>query len=262
MNRKVLLVDDDPNILDGFRRQLRKSYELATAVGGAEGLEIFDKEGPFAVVVSDMQMPEMSGIEFLGNVRMKNEHAVRIMLTGNADQKTAVDAVNQGEIFRFLNKPCPTEQLSKSIDAGLEQYRLVTAEAELLSKTLSGSVRVLTQVLSMAMPHAFGLGQEARNLCKEIATRMEIRPTWHIEMAAMLMRIGCVPLPQELLIRHLGAQPLSASEQLLIHESVQRSYELVSAIPRLQEVAELIRDQAASVKDQPSVAALNPENGQ
>ncbi|MEZ6135180.1 MAG: response regulator [Pirellulaceae bacterium] len=245
MSAKVLLVDDDPNILEGFKRQLRKTYNIATAVGGAEGLTMLKSEGPFAVVVSDMQMPNMSGVEFLSKVREQDEHIVRIMLTGNADQKTAVDAVNEGEIFRFLNKPCPTDQLIKSIAAGLDLHRLVTAEAELLSKTLSGSVRILTQVLSMTMPHVFGLGQEARNLCREIATRMAIEPLWQIEMAAMLMRIGCVSLPQELLKRHLQAETLSDSELKLINEANQRSYELVSAIPRLLEVAEMIREQLA-----------------
>ena len=140
MSQKILLVDDDPNILQGFKRQLRKQFQIETALGGKEGLEAVVKSGPFAVIVSDMQMPEMDGIQFLNAVRQVAPDSVRVMLTGNADQKTATDAVNDGHIFRFLTKPCSPEAFSKSLEAGIEQYRLITAERELLSKTDRKSV--------------------------------------------------------------------------------------------------------------------------
>ncbi len=240
MTDKVLLVDDEPNVLEGFKRHLRKSYNLQLAIGGEAALEAISNNGPFAVVVSDMQMPKMSGVELLSRIRQVNEHTVRIMLTGNADQKTAVDAVNEGNIFRFLNKPCPPEQLAQAIDAGLEQYRLVTAEAELLNKTLSGSVRMLTQVLSLAMPQAFGLTQEARTLVRSIAERMGVGPLWQVEMAAMLMRIGCVSLPEDVLGKYLKCESLEPKEQQLVDETPKLGQNLISAIPRLQGVAALI----------------------
>ena len=243
MSKKILLVDDEPNILQGFERHLRKSYDLELAVGGAAALEAVKSSGPFAVVVSDMQMPEMSGVELLGNIRRCSEHTVRIMLTGNADQRTVVDAVNEGNIFRFLNKPCPPDKLAQALDAGLEQYRLVTAEAELLSNTLSGSVRLLTQVLSLAMPQAFGLSQKARTLGRSVATRMDVGPMWQVEMAAMLMRLGCVSLPDSTLSKYLSAKPLDADDQKLVNQTPELGYELLSSIPRLEGVAELIRHQ-------------------
>lgn len=73
------------------------------------------------------------------------------MLTGNSDQQTAIDAVNEGNIFRFLTKPCPPEMLAGALHAGIRQYQLVTAEKELLEKTLRGSIKVLTDVLSRAI---------------------------------------------------------------------------------------------------------------
>lgn len=243
MTKKVLLVDDEPNVLQGFKRHLRKNYDLHLAVGGAAAIEAVKNEGPFAIVVSDMQMPEMNGVELLGLVRDADEHIVRVMLTGNADQKTAVDAVNEGNIFRFLSKPCPPEILAKTLDAGLEHYRLVTAEAELLTKTLSGSVRMLTQVLSLAMPEAFGLTQEARTLAREVAKRMEIKPVWEIEMAAMLMRVGCVSLPTEIVSRYLNCKAITPEQTKLIQQSPKLGSDLVSAIPRLEGVAKLIASQ-------------------
>ncbi|TWU60254.1 Hydrogenase transcriptional regulatory protein hupR1 [Rubripirellula tenax] len=244
MSNKVLLVDDEPNVLKGYQRHLRKSHDIELAIGGAEALEAIASQGPFAVVVSDMQMPEMSGVELLSKVREVSEHTVRIMLTGNADQKTAVDAVNEGNIFRFLNKPCSPEKLAQAIDAGLEQYRLITAEAELLNKTLAGSVRMLTQVLSLVMPQAFGMTQESRRLARAMAETVgDAGPMWQVEMAAMLMRVGCVSLPTNVLNKYLADRALDADEAKLIKETPQLGYKLVSAIPRLQPVADLIQAQ-------------------
>ena len=243
MTDKIMLVDDEPNVLHGFKRHLRNEFNLHFAVGGKEAIEMFRADGPFAVVVSDMQMPEMSGVELLSKIRELNEHTVRIMLTGNADQKTAVDAVNEGNIFRFLNKPCTPEKLAQSLTAGLEHYRLVTAEAELLNKTLSGSVRMLTQVLSLAMPQAFGLTQEARSLVRAIAEKLSVGPMWQMEMAAMLMRLGCVSLPDEVLRKYLAFLPLSEEEAKLVAETPKLGHHLISAIPRLQGVASIVAAQ-------------------
>lgn len=240
MNQKILLVDDESNVLQGFRRHLRKRFDLELAVGGEAAIESIKTQGPFAAIVSDMQMPGMSGVELLQEVRQRSPQTVRMMLTGNADQKTAADAVNEGSIFRFLNKPCPPDQLAQALDAALEQYRLITAEAELLSKTLAGSVRVLTQVLSMAMPEAFGMTQEARKLASGIGERLDAGPVWQLEIAAMLMRIGCVSLPKDLLIRYLSDDELSSEDQELIAETPRLGHDLVAEIPRLKPVSEVI----------------------
>ena len=125
MNKSILLVDDESNILQGFKRHLHRNYDLELAVGGQAALDLIADHGPFAVVVSDMQMPEMSGVELLREVSRRSRHTVRVMLTGNADQQTAVDAVNEGSIFRFLNKPCKPEELALTLDAGIEHSVLM-----------------------------------------------------------------------------------------------------------------------------------------
>jgi CheY-like chemotaxis protein len=240
MTQRILLVDDEPNVLQGFKRHLRKSYEIELADSGASALRMIQGSGPFAVVVSDMQMPEMSGVELLSRVRDIREQTVRVMLTGNADQRTAVDAVNEGEIFRFLNKPCAPEKLAQVLDAALEQYRLITAEEELLNKTLSGSVRMLTQVLSMVMPEAFGLAQEARTLSRNIAHKIGVGPLWQIEMAAMLMRVGCVSLPADVLGKYLKGKKLTPEQVELIRETPRHGHGLLTSIPRLQGIADYL----------------------
>ncbi|QDT12183.1 response regulator [Planctomycetes bacterium K23_9] len=255
MSKKVLLVDDEPNVLSAFKRNLRKSYDLEIAVGGEAALQLIKENGPFAVIVSDMQMPEMSGVELLTKVRQINDQTVRVMLTGNADQKTAVDAVNEGEIFRFLSKPCPPDELAKVLDAGLEHYRLITAEAELLNKTLSGSVSMLTQVLSLAMPEAFGLTQEARTWAKEIAKEIGIGPLWQVEMAAMLMRVGCVSLPKDALDAYLSGSNLSGEHANLVAQTPKLGHSLISSIPRLETVASFVLAQNDPLTDSMPIAA-------
>ena len=95
MSEKVLYVDDDANILAAYSRMLRKDFEIDTAEGGREGLDLITQAGPFAVVVADMRMPGMDGVEFLGLVKDRCGESVRIMLTGNTDLESAIHAVNE-----------------------------------------------------------------------------------------------------------------------------------------------------------------------
>ncbi|RMD64720.1 MAG: response regulator, partial [Planctomycetota bacterium] len=99
---RVLLVDDEPRLLEGCQRHLRRHFHVTLAPGPREGLEAIEKGDPFAVVVSDMNMPVMNGVQFLAEVRTRQPNAVRIILTGNANLQAAMQAVNEGAIFRFL----------------------------------------------------------------------------------------------------------------------------------------------------------------
>ena len=123
MSNRVLFVDDDPKILAAFQRQLRKKVVIETVESGAEGLEVLRRDGPFSLVVTDYCMPSMNGIEFLGRAREIAPETVRIMLTGSADLGAAIQAVNQGNIFRFLTKPCSPENLLEAVQAGIHEYR-------------------------------------------------------------------------------------------------------------------------------------------
>lgn len=119
---KILLVDDDPNILDGYRRSLSREFLLETAEGGQRALDLATESGPYAVVISDMRMPGMDGIQLLSRIKAVSPDTVRVMLTGNADMETAINAINEGSIFRFLNKPCSKEAMGKTLTAALVQY--------------------------------------------------------------------------------------------------------------------------------------------
>lgn len=240
---KILFVDDEQFVLDGLKRQLRRKYNVHTADGGESGLHCILTEGPFAVVVSDMRMPEMDGISFLTQVRHISPESIRIMLTGYADQKTAIDAINQGAIFRFLTKPCSSENLTVALDAALEQYRLVTAEKVLLEKTLKGSIKVLVDILSLSAPVAFSQAMRLRKYAAQIVSRLELSDSWQYEIAVLLSSIGFVNIPPETINRHLIGEKLTAREQEMIDAMPETAGMLLANIPRLSVVASMITRQ-------------------
>jgi PAS domain S-box-containing protein len=150
MNPKILFVDDEINVLDAIQRSLRNQFIVDTAVGGHEALRKLSASGPYAVVVADMQMPEMSGLEFLCRVQMQSPDAVRMMLTGNSTLKTAVDAVNDGHVFRFLTKPCPAQTLAPALNAGIEQYDRVTSQRRKVELAIQSGEEQMRLILEAA----------------------------------------------------------------------------------------------------------------
>ena len=131
---RVLFVDDEPQLLESLEDALRRTFAVSTALGGRAGLTALQNDGPFAVVVSDFQMPGMNGAEFLAKARIVAPATVRVLLTGQASVQNAIAAVNDGNVFRFLTKPCPPSDLIRAIEHALEQARLITADRDLLER--------------------------------------------------------------------------------------------------------------------------------
>ena len=240
MSEKILFIDDDTNLLAAVERNLRLKFNLVTAPGGEAGLAKMAADGPFAVVVADMQMPGMNGVQLLTEVRKRHPETVRLMLTGNADQHTAVEAVNQGHVFQFLTKPCPTEMLALALQAGLKQYRLITAERELLEKTLNGSIKVLADVLSLIDPLSFGRGEALCGYMRAYVSSLNFENSWEFEMAAMLSQIGMVTIPAALIEKSRAGQELTKVEQDILARVPKTGADLLANIPRLESVARIV----------------------
>jgi diguanylate cyclase (GGDEF)-like protein len=148
----ILLVDDEVSVLDGYRRSLQKQFRLDTASSGREAIELLSNNPPYAVIISDMRMPNMTGLELLSRVRELSPDTIPIMLTGNSDQQTVVDAVNQGEVYKFLCKPCESNTLAAAIKDGVERYNQAKSNRILLERNVS-KVKNLTQRLSYQALH-------------------------------------------------------------------------------------------------------------
>jgi DNA-binding NtrC family response regulator len=132
MTDKILFVDDDKRVLDGYVRVLHGEFNVETALGAQQALGAIHLFGPYAVLISDMRMPGMNGAELLAQVRQLAPNTVRMFLTGYKDLNQAIDAVNEGHIFRYLTKPCEKKVLVHAINLGLAQYRATAKDQELV----------------------------------------------------------------------------------------------------------------------------------
>lgn len=262
----VLCVDDESRVLDGLKRVLHGRFSVVGAESGEEALARLDHGERFDVVLSDMRMPGMSGAELLAAFRRRAPDTTRLLLTGHSDLDSAIAAVNDGQVFRFLTKPCPPDALVAALAAAAEQHRLITAERELLEKTLVGSVRAMTDVLALAHPSAFAplVRQHAR--ARAVAERLGVDHAWRVEVASMLGCLGYVVLPDDLLTRPRRAEPLSAKERRMLDELPSVAENVIAKIPRLEEIAAVVRHQstwlgkppesAGSARELPVLAAI------
>ena len=243
MKPRTLFVDDEPHVLSALRRQLCNLFDIDTAACGEEGLEVVTSRGPFAVVVSDYRMPGMNGVTFLSKVRDVSPDTVRVVLTGHADMEAAIAAVNEGNVFRFLTKPCPAFNLIRVLQACVAQHHLQISERELLEQTLSGAVAMLTEVLGLVSPDAFGRATRTKDCVVHVATTLRLPASWQYEMAALLAQIGLISLTPDTLTRALGGLTLSHAEREAVAAHPRVASSLIAHIPRLDLVAQMIARQ-------------------
>ena len=128
---KVLIVDDELPVLLVLKRRLNQLYDISVALNARSALEMLEANGPFSVVITDMHMPGGNGLDFLSEVRTISPDTSRIMLTGDLDRETTLNAVNRGGVLSFLEKPCPAESIAAAIAHGVEVHQGIRqAEAE------------------------------------------------------------------------------------------------------------------------------------
>jgi len=246
MNEKkptVLFVDDEPLILKAIENSLfrqRKVWSMKFAISAEEALEILG-ENSCTVIVADMRMPGMDGIQLLHEVKEKYSDIIRIMLTGTADIQTAIDAINTGEVFRFLSKPTTTKTLHDAIEAALKQARLIESESRLLRETLTGTINLLYDLMASIDPEGYSRGLWLRDTVRELAQSIDIlKGRWEIEIASLLSQVGAISLPQDMLKDRLSGDYEKYEESELFTTILETGTELVGRIPYLEAVSKII----------------------
>ena len=243
MTERVLLVDDDPSLLSTLDRALAFSFSVATANSGGRAIEMIRDE-TFPVVVVDMRMPRTDGIAVIEAARQITPDTVFLMLTGNQDLDSAARAVNEGQVFRYLTKPCEIGDLKAAIELAIKQYRLVTAEKELLHKTFVGSVGVLTEVIE-SLKSDVADSHTIRTTVEAMAESLGLPASWERELAARLSVVGLAMMP-DAKIQQLKQSALRSEEHFEVFcEMAEMSASMIDRIPRLEGVAEILRLQGS-----------------
>jgi CheY-like chemotaxis protein len=258
---RVLCVDDEPYVLDGLKRSLRARYDIVTTTEPVEALARLAEDGNgFAVIISDMRMPQLTGVEVLERAKTVAPDTTRVLLTGDADIHGAMAAINQGHVFRFLLKPCPPLDLEATVRAAAEQHRLVHAERELLEATLKGSVDALMDTLGMAQPALFSRAGRLRRLAGNLCEKLAVPDAWQVEVAAQMGEIGAITLPPSVIPALEGGTPATEAEALMIARLPGLADSLLARIPRLEAVREIVRHQLPTDRNPVTpLAAAAPE---
>ncbi len=244
MVKKVLLIDDDVSLLNTLERNLCSDFDLVTADGGEVGLARLELDGPFSVVMVDMRMPGMDGVQTIQALRKKQENLVFIMLTGNQDSTTAIQAMNIGRVFRFLNKPCNVAEIKQAILDAQAEFNSKASEKEVLLDTMRGSINMLTDLAAV----------HSENLC-DSADISEV-------FASILMAFNLAPRPEDKMLCRLllvGVASLSEADRtklssaavnsVAFHDTFAKlcaaSSQMVSHIPRFKSLSYIL-DMTAS----------------
>jgi hypothetical protein len=169
------------------------------------------------------------------------------MLTGNANLDVAIRAINDGNIYRFLQKPVPIGVLFETMIDGIQQYRLVTAEKELLNKTLKGAINLLADILGLVNPASFSRASRIKRHVRYMVTELHLQDVWGYELAAMLSQLGCITLPSEVMEKLAAGKKISEHEQQQFNKHPEIGARLLQHVPRFETIAAMVEQQNADV---------------
>jgi C4-dicarboxylate-specific signal transduction histidine kinase len=253
---KILYVDDEENILRAFRREYRQKFELVTAASAEEGLAAIATQGPFAVIISDFRMPKADGNYFLAAAKEAAPDSVRIMLSGYADVDMAMQAINEGNVFRFLTKPCPSETMDQVLELAVRQYKLVMAEHQL--KESEQQLRAANQHLEEARKETELLNRTLEERVEE-RTRELQESTMQLIQAEKLVAIGELAAS----VAHELKQPLNTIKiigQSILRDIEKKRFEEQSAKEDLPEIINQV-NKMSEIIDHMRVFARRPIEG-
>lgn len=236
----LLFVDDERRLVEVYADILGQDYDVQIATSGQEALQKLKQLRNLALVVSDFHMPSMDGATLLQEVMHQAPLVTRILLTGTAGVEGARDAVNKGQIFRFLTKPCPLADLREAVEAGVTHYCLLNAERMVMQETLIECIAALMEVLAVTNPVAFGRSQRIKGIVHDLAERLECVGFWQLEAAALLSQIGYFAANPELAEKMYYGRELSVEDQARAAAVPGNARRLLENIPRLEPVIQIL----------------------
>lgn len=271
MENTVLLVDDERNILNSLTRVFRKDgYNILTAEGGPAGLELI-RDNKVSIVISDHRMPSMEGVEFLSKVKEASPDTIRFMLTGYADIKAVMSAINKGEVYRYITKPWNDDEIRSAVREALEHYNLTAENRRLteltkiqnaqlvdLNRNLESKVeqktgkirenffsfvKIFTNLMELFDQNVGGHSKRVGAMSRAMVLRMKFdeMDADLIETAALLHNIGMIGIPRDLLEK--DEDSLNEDEKALLSHNPALSQDILSQIDTLRQAGIIIRGQ-------------------
>lgn len=237
---QILVVDADPKVLSAFERLFSDQYRVTTFNAPDAALAWLKENPAVAVIVSAINLPGMGGTAFLTSCELAAPLSARIILTAEKSLDVVKQAVNSGHVFMLLTKPCSQAELTAAMQAGMTQHSRLLQERAILERTLSGSVKLLIEMLSLFHSEAFRRTSVMRPQAMKIAHRMGLKKTWELDMAVMFSPLGEALLPKEILARYRTAKPLTDQQREILARAPAQTRDLLKNIPQLDRVAECL----------------------
>jgi response regulator RpfG family c-di-GMP phosphodiesterase len=237
---RILLVDDEPHVLEAATRLLRTRYDVTQAIGGTAGIAALEAGPPYDVLVTDMRMPEVDGVAVLQAARRIAPDTTRILLTGHADLTAAIAAVNDGAVFRFLTKPCSPDVMQRALAEGVRQHQLLIVEHDLMERTLKGVLQMCMELIALVHPHTLSRATRVRRMVAQLAAHTNVQERWTVEVAALIAHLGGITLPVAILEKLHAGHTLTPPEVAIAQRVPIIGAQLVGAIPRLEPVRDVL----------------------
>jgi putative nucleotidyltransferase with HDIG domain len=249
MTYKIMVVDDEPANLRLLERLFRRDYQVVAASSGAEALRLLEQHD-VALLITDQRMPGMTGIELLGHAARLRPHMVRIILTGYTDIEALVEAINCGQVYRYLTKPWNNEDLRLTAARALEHYEANRGQHELtrvnerlnarLGQMARAFVRTVADALEAKDEYIHGHSRRVGGYAAAIGRRMGLdgQALEQLSLAALLHDIGKIGTPDYVLLK---PGPLTDEERVTVRFHSERGARMLSGVPDMEEVAETVR---------------------
>lgn len=248
----VLCVDNDPYVLVSMRRALSRAFCVDIASSAAQGLELLGRKS-YAVVVSDISMPGMSGVEFLRRARELAPDTTRLLSSGHADFAEAVAATNAGPVFRFLAKPLQLDDLLSTVTEAVRYHHQTVADRGELHAVMVGLVPTLTELVCLLRP---GLAEPARRTLEAarlLASTARLADSWRLEATGLMTMLACQSAPMDVEVCETAE---SDAATRLLELAMGLAGRLLGPLPRAREVYELLEQALAGQADSTSASAL------
>ncbi len=251
MPAKILLVDSDAQVLEDLSAALGQHYPLVTAASGKAALQAMAGGDPVAVLVCNLELPDMDGAALLARVGELSPQTVRMAVSPRAEYKLALKAVNQGKAVKVLGRPLTPQSVAAALAEGLTLYQAYVREKELFRDTLQGTVKVLVDILGLVSPHAIGRSKRIKDRAMLLGRMLGAKPAWQLDLAVTLSHVGCVALPKQIVAKLENGEDFTPEERRQFDLHPRIAARLLHNIARMANVAQIILNQNRKASENP-----------